>query len=158
MVPLNIAVGAVIAVAVFATGFVKGMGHAQGAYEAKLSKQVEDSLKLSERRQGIGLKFDTSYKKKAEAVKVVTVKQIEKVTEYVSNSDCPMSPGFRVFHDAAAAGQVPDPARVADATFVPAETVAKTVAENYGTCRLDQARLDELQAWVREQEKLNKGK
>ena len=95
-----------------------------------------------------------------EVVKVV--KQIEVVTEtivkevpvYVQADATPLPGGFRVLHDAAARGEVPDPAAVADAATVPAQDLARTIAENYGACRADQERLSALQGWVRAQQDL----
>lgn len=94
---------------------------------------------------------------------VKTVKQIEVVTEtivkevpvYVQADAPPLPGGFRVLHDAAARGQVPDPAALSDAAAVPAAAAATTVTENYGACRADQARLSALQAWVRAQQALH---
>ncbi len=42
--------------------------------------------------------------------------------------------GFRVLHDAAAGGVVPDAARLADAPAVDARAAADTIASNYGVC------------------------
>ena len=65
-----------------------------------------------------------------------------------------MPGGFRVLHDAAAHGVIPDPARIADAAPVPAAAAAGTVAGNYGTCIENAQRLTDLQAWVRAQRAL----
>jgi len=81
---------------------------------------------------------------------------IKEVPTYVSINDCPMSPGFRVFHDAAANGVLPDPSRIADAASVPAQDVANTSAENYRTYYETAARLTGLQDWVRAQQGLKK--
>ena len=77
---------------------------------------------------------------------------IKEVPTYVSTNDCPMSPGFRVYHDAAADGKLPNPADIAHAAAAPADTVASTVAENYQTCHATAARLSALQDWVRGQQ------
>jgi hypothetical protein len=69
-----------------------------------------------------------------ERIRTVTRTQIIEVPTYVSANDCPLSPGFRVLHDAAAVGQLPEPARIADAAAVPAPEVAATVVANYGAC------------------------
>lgn len=91
---------------------------------------------------------------------VKTVKQIEVVTEtivkevpvYVQADAPPLPSGFRVLHDAAARGEVPDPAAVADAAPIPAEDLAETIIANYGTCRANAARLNEWNAWAAEQQ------
>jgi hypothetical protein len=65
---------------------------------------------------------------------------------------CDLPGGFRVHHDAAAAGEIPDPARDADAASVSAQTVAATVADNYATYHETVEQLGALQQWVREQQ------
>lgn len=111
----------------------------------------------------------------AQAVAVVTVKQrlaeatVQVVTQYVDSvhtvrevgqtiikevpvhvpSDFPALPsGFRLLHDAAPIGQLPDPARAADAPAVPAQDLADTVAANYLACHENAEQLTALQAWV----------
>lgn len=93
---------------------------------------------------------------------VERVKDIQIVTETITKEvpvyvplDSPALPGgFRVLHDAAARGEVPDPAALADATAVPPAAAAETIAINYGACQADQARLSELQGWLRAQMEL----
>lgn len=90
---------------------------------------------------------------------VRVVKQIELVTETITKeipvyvpSDLPPLPGgFRVLHDAAARGEVPDPAASADAAAVAPAAAAETIAANYGACRADQERLRAFQEWARQQ-------
>lgn len=89
-----------------------------------------------------------------EKIRTVFKTIIKEVPTYVSTNDCPMSPGFRVFHDAAANGEVPDASRIADAAAVPAPDVANTTAANYQVCHANSARLTGLQAWVRAQQDL----
>jgi hypothetical protein len=60
---------------------------------------------------------------------------VKEVPIYVPVDSCPLSGGFRVLHDAAAAGVLPDPARIPLAAPVPAQAVAGTVAGNYATCQ-----------------------
>lgn len=55
--------------------------------------------------------------------------------------------GFRVLHDAAAAGVVPDPARVADAPAVGAAAAAGTIADNYAACLDWRAQVIGWQQW-----------
>jgi hypothetical protein len=55
-------------------------------------------------------------------------------------------------HDAAAAGELPKPARDADAaaTGLALSAVAGTFSANYQTCHENAEQLRALQAWVRE--------
>lgn len=55
--------------------------------------------------------------------------------------------GFRVLHDAAAAGVVPDPARVADAPAVGAAAAAGTIVDNYAACLDWRAQVIGWQQW-----------
>lgn len=87
-----------------------------------------------------------------ERVKVITNTIKERIEVYVP-SDAPDLPaGWRVLHDAAARGEEPDPTAAGgpDAATVSAQDAASTVAENYGACRADQARLMALQEYVRD--------
>lgn len=59
------------------------------------------------------------------------------------------SGGFRVLHDAAAVGVVPDPARVADAPAVGAAAAAGTIADNYAACLDWRAQVIGWQQWYR---------
>ncbi len=95
-------------------------------------------------------------RQEAAQIKIRTVYKtiIKKVPIYVKADDCPMPGGFRVLHDAAANGTVPDPAAVADAAPAPAADVAATVADNYGTYFETAERLLGLQAWVAAQQAL----
>lgn len=60
--------------------------------------------------------------------KYITVTEVEK---YVKDDSCSLSGGFRVLHDAAALGVVPDSAGLGTATCTTPQDVAATVAENY---------------------------
>lgn len=89
---------------------------------------------------------------KVKDIQVVTETITKEVPVYVRPTDPPMPAGFRVLHDAAARGEIPDPAAIADAAAAPAQDVAATVAENYGTCRLYAARVKGWEAWARAQQ------
>lgn len=143
---------ALLAAAIFTTGWVKGTGweqHKQSKKDLKVERLVQ---KVYVERVVISEKAAEQIIKVVEKVRTVTKETIKEVPTYVSANDCPMSPGFRVLHDAAAAGQLPDPARIADAAAVPAPALAHTVTENYGACLENAARLTGLQNWVKDQQ------
>lgn len=121
-----------------------GGDEVRAAYAVAAKKE---DAKREEVTAPIALKFA----QQTARIRTVTKTIIKEVPTYVSANDCPMSPGFRVFHDAAANGEVPDPARIADAAAVPAPIIAATVADNYGTCLENAKRLEGLQEWVRAQ-------
>jgi hypothetical protein len=120
-------------------------------HDAEKAEALQEAVRMNAKRDS--LSYATADKAaKAEArVRTVTRVQVQEVTKYVSVNDCPMSPSFRVYHDAAAAGEVPDASRIVDAAAVSAPTLAATIAWNYGTCLEDAARLTGLQEWVSEQ-------
>jgi hypothetical protein len=69
-----------------------------------------------------------------------------------ADAACTVHRGFVSLHDAAAAGELPEPARDADA---PAEglalsAVAATVVTNYQTCHENAEQLKALQDWIRQ--------
>ena len=98
------------------------------------------------------VKVETKYVDRSVRVQGVTRTILKEVPVYVPSDACDMPGGFRVLHDAAAQGLVPNPADISDAASVPAATVASSVAENYGTCHETATRLTALQEWVRGQE------
>jgi hypothetical protein len=85
-------------------------------------------------------------------IQIITETITKEVPVYVRPTDPPMSAGFRVLHDAAARGEVPDPPAVADAAAAPAQDVAATVTENYGTCHLYAERVRGWEEWARAQQ------
>lgn len=82
-------------------------------------------------------------------VRTVTKEIIREVPVYVPAGSCSLPPGWRLLHDAAAAGEVPDPAGIPDAAPVAPDEAASAVAANYGACLENAERLRALQQWVR---------
>lgn len=78
----------------------------------------------------------------------VIEREVEKL---IPAGACELPAGFRVLHDAAATGAVPDdPARAADAAD-PVEVVAaaRTIAENYAAARANAEKLTALQSLLK---------
>ena len=69
-----------------------------------------------------------------------------------ADAACTINRGFVRLHDAAAAGELPEPARDADAAAagITLSAVAGTVAANYQTCHENAEQLRALQVWVGE--------
>lgn len=132
-----------------------GQASTQAKWDAAVAAQAVADAKLGTQQAEVTERIVTRYVDRIKVVREKGKTIIQEVPRYVSATDCPLAPGFRVFHDAAAAGEVPDPAAVADAAPVPAATAAGTIASNYGTCHETAATLTALQAWVREQAALN---
>lgn len=143
------------AVAALTIGYFAWADHIGDKREAQVraqyQKQADDA---NAKREAISAPVAAKEQKAQEKVRTVFKTIIKEVPTYVSINDCPMSPGFRVFHDAAANGEVPNAAGIADAAHVPAQDVANTVASNYETCHRTAARLTGLQEWVRAQQEI----
>lgn len=133
---------------VYSTIWQRGADHVQ----AKWDKAVADAaLAASQRKEAQGQTTVQVVTQYVDRVKVVREKGdtiIKEVPIYVPVDSPALPGGFRVLHDAAALGELPDPARVADADPADAQTVATTVADNYATCHAIREQLIGLQDWV----------
>lgn len=136
--------------------WVKGANNAQVKFDKLIAIQAKAETELLLKRVKVTEKVDQKFQPQLTRIRTITKETIKEVPVYVSKNDCPMSGGFRLLHDAAAKGQLPDSTGIADAATVSADSVASTVAENYGTCLETAKRLEGLQDWTNEQLKLNK--
>ena len=116
---------------------------------AEFARQAQEA---DAKREVITQYVDREVVKVVHQIAVVTETITKEVPLYVPLDTPALPGGFRVLHDAAARGQVPDPAAIPDAAPAAAQDVATTVAENYGTCRLYAERLNAWQAWARAQQ------
>jgi len=153
VIPLaaKIAIATTLAAALFSGGLY--VGHKWGVsscYEATIEAQ-RHTIETGVKQAVVSDKTITQYVDRVQIVKEKGRAIIKKVKVYVKDDTCTLSGGFRVFHDSAVYNELPDPARIADAETVDAETVAETVLENYQTCHLNSETLSSLQQWVREQ-------
>lgn len=143
------------AIALVLFGWVRGASFEQGQQaKRELAAERATSARVVQRR-AVSNRIDLKYAPALTQIRTVTKTLIKEVPTYVSANDCPMSPGFRLLHDAAAKGVIPDTAGIADAAAVPAPDVAATVADNYGACIENAKRFEGLQEWITEQLKLN---
>lgn len=94
----------------------------------------------------------TKYIDRVKVVQGRTQTIIKEVPIYVPADSPDLPPGLRVFHDATAQGELPDPTRIADAAPVPAQDLATTVIDNYGICHANAEQVIALQDWIREQQ------
>lgn len=152
--PYRLLALAALAIALMGFGWLKGAQHEQLKYEAIFAKAQAQVVRVQTRQAAVTAAVDAKYTPAIERVRTVTQTIIKEIPTYVSANDCPLSPGFRVLHDAAAAGELPDAAGIADAAAVPAAAVADTVVENYGACLETAKRLTGLQDWIRQQQEI----
>lgn len=143
-----------LAVALLGFGWMKGAQHGERRLDEARVNADKEITRLAGERAKVTEKIVTKYVPKIAKAQVITETIIKEVDRYVPSTDCPLSPGFRVLHDAAATGEVPDPAGRTHAAAVTAKEAASTVADNYGACRADQLRLEGLQEWIREQQRV----
>lgn len=146
---------ALLAAALTAFGFLKGVQHEEAAQAARDLQAERATTQRANARAALTDKVELRYAPALTHIRTVTKETIRYVPQFVRANDCPLPAGFRVLHDAAAQGRVPDPAGIADAAAVPAADAAETVAQNYGTCLEIAKQLEGLQQWVSEQRRLN---
>lgn len=134
-----------------------GLGRHQGAaaerkdWQAKADAGARKVAEQGERAAGKTVEVVTQYVDRVEVIREKARTITKEVPIYVPSDSCSMPGGFRMLHDAAARGGLPDPAGVADAPAAPAQDVAATVSDNYGTYHEIAEQLTSLQEWVRGQ-------
>jgi hypothetical protein len=141
--------------AALVAGYFAWADHIGDMREAKVRAEYKKQADaVDEKREAISEPIAKKSEAAQEKIRTVFKTITKEVTVYVKATDCPMSGGFRVYHDAAANGEVPDPSSIPDAATVPAPDAAKTVAANYGACLQTSERLTGLQDWVKAQQAL----
>ena len=136
-------------------GYFAWADHIGNVREAKVRAEYQaQATKIDAKREAVAEPIVKRQIVVQERIRTVTEVITREVPTYVKATDCAMPGGFRLLHDAAANGEVPNPAGIPDAAPVPAQDVASAVASNYGTCHETAERLRGLQEWVRAQEEL----
>jgi hypothetical protein len=131
-----------------------GASHVQAQWDTERAKLAANKAETETRQAEATTRVVTQYVDRVQTVRERGKTIVQQVPTYVPNDSaaCDLPAGFRVLHDAAAAGELPDPAANADAAGVPAQTVAATVADNYARHHEIVEQLGALQQWVREQQ------
>ena len=153
--PYRLCAFAALGVALVGFGWIKGAIHVQAQWDAAIQRQALQTAAARERHAQATVKVVTQY---IDRVRIVHEKGdtiFKEVPIYVpaqAGAACTINRGFVRLHDAAAARELPEPARDADAAAagLALSTVAGTVAANYQTCHENAEQLRALQAWVRE--------
>jgi len=146
---------AALAAALVGFGWVRGAGHVQAQWDAAAQLQIQQLATVRERQAQATVKVVTQYVDRVRVIREKGDTIIKEVPVYVpvqADAACTINRGFVRLHDAAAAGELPEPARDADAaaTGIALSAVAGTVAANYQTCHENAEQLRALQTWVRE--------
>ena len=146
---------AALAVALIGFGWIKGASHVQVQWDAAIQQQTLRVAAVRERQAEATVKVVTQYVDRVRFVREKGDTIIKEVPVYVpvqADAACTINRGFVRLHDAAAAGELPEPARDADAPAagLALSAIAGTVAANYQTCHENAEQLRTLQAWVGE--------
>lgn len=150
------AIVAIILLAAFLTGWVKGNDHGTKKLTDYIGKQAVEASRINAARNTVTERVVTQYVKVAGETKTKIEYRDREVIRYVdANLDqCPLTVAWVGLHDSAALNTVPDPARSIDGTasgFTAAQAVP-TVQTNYSICHQTADRLRGLQQWVKEQQ------
>jgi hypothetical protein len=142
-----------LAAALIGFGWIKGAGHVQAQWDAIVQKQTLQVAAIRERQAQATVKVVTQYVDRVRVVREMGETIIKEVPVYVpvqADAACTINRGFVRLHDAAAAGELPEPARDADAAAagIALSAVAGTVAANYQTCHENAEQLRALQSWI----------
>jgi hypothetical protein len=151
---MNVRIAAACVLLVFLAGthwkaYVAGRNTIIAAWDAEKAeaeKQAETNRLLRQVRVN---DISRKYVEKTAENRHVTQSNFAKVEEYAPASFPPLPGSFRVWHDAAAAGETLDDTGRVDAAPVPLKQTAATVAGNYADANYDKQRLEALQAIVR---------
>lgn len=147
---------ALVAVVAFSAGGVTAWRVQNWRHDAKKVAEMQELNRLNAKRETVSAQAGTLYAEKQKATNAKVIERIVQVDRFVPATSCPLSGGFRVYHDAAAEDkELPDPTAKSDAPAVTAKEVAVTTATNYGICHDNADRLEALQNWVNQQLKLN---
>ena len=153
--PYRLLALAALGLALVGFGWVKGAGHVQAQWDTAVQQQALQVATVGEEQAQATVEVVTQYVDRVRVVREEGDTIIKEVPVYVpvqADAACTINRGFVRLHDAAAAGELPKPARDTDAAAagIALSAVAGTVATNYQTCRETAEQLRALQTWVRE--------
>lgn len=144
---------AVLGVALVGFGWIKGASHVRAQWDAAIQQQALQAAAARERQAQATVKVVTEYVDRVRLMREKGDTIFKEVPVYVpvqADAACSINRGFVRLHDAAVAGELPEPARDADAAAagIALSAVAGTVAANYQICHENAEQLRALQAWV----------
>jgi len=153
--PYRLLALAALCIAVFSFGWLKGASHVHAQWDAATAAQQQAQAQAQILQAEATVQVITQYVDRIQIVREKGDTIIKEVPVYVpaqADAACTINRGFVRLHDAAAAGQLPEPARDADADSagIALSAVAGTVAANYQTCHENAEQLKALQDWIRQ--------
>ena len=153
--PYRLLALAAFGVALLGFGWIKGAEHVQAKWDADVQQETLHAATVRQKQAETTVKVVTEYVDRVRVVREKGDTIIKEVPVYVpvqADAACTINRGFVRLHDAAAAGELPEPAGDADAAAagVALSAVATTVTTNYQTCHENAEQLRALQTWVSE--------
>lgn len=149
---LRPALFALAALLIAGAGFTAGSLYVSGKWRQAEAERAVEAVKIVTRQGAVTQRVVVKWREREGAAKTVTETIEKEVVRYVpSVADSMLPLGWRLLHDAGAAGAVPQAPAGADvaAPSVTASAAAATVIGNYGAAHLCRVQLEELQDWVR---------
>lgn len=132
-----------------------GQADIQEKWDAESARVAAEIKSLHEKQAKVTTITETKFIERERVIHEKGETIIKRVPVYLP-ADTPDLPGaFRVLHDAASQGFIPDAASFAHAAPVAAVAATETVAGNYTTCLANAEQLTLLQDWIRQQQELN---
>ena len=122
--PYRLLALAALGVALVCFGWIKGASHVQAQWDAAIQQQALQTAAIRERQAQATVKVVTQYVDRVRIVREKGETIIKEVPVYVpvqADAACTINRGFVRLHDAAAAGELPEPAR-------PSSTVTRASA------------------------------
>jgi len=152
--PYRLLALAALCITLFGSGWLKGASHVQGQWNASTAAQQQAQAQLQIQQAEATVHVVTQYVDRIQVVREKGDTLIQEIPIYVpvqADAACTVHRGFVRLHDAAAAGELPEPTGDLDA---PAEglalsAVAATVVTNYQACHENAEQLKALQDWIR---------
>lgn len=89
--------------------YAQGKESVQKDWDASVARGVIEVAKLKEKQSVVTTKVETVYVDRVKTIREKGDVVIQKVTEYIPADSCSLPVGYRLLHDAAAKGVVPDP-------------------------------------------------
>lgn len=153
--PYRLLALAALGVVLVGFGWIKGANHVQAQGDAAIQQKALQAAAARERQAQATVKVVTQYVDRVRVVREKGDTIIKEIPVYVpvqADAACTINRGFVRLHEAAAAGELPEPARDTDAAAagIALSAVAGTLAANYQSCHENAEQLRALQVWVRE--------
>jgi hypothetical protein len=136
-------------------GWIAGTRHVQTRWDSTVASQQLVLAEVKTQQAEAAIQVVTKYVDRIQVVREKGDAILKEVPIYVpvqADAACTVHRGFVSLHDAAAAGELPEPARDADASAegFALSALASAVATNYQICHENAEQLKALQDWIRQ--------